>query len=163
MAEPLIEFRAESAAASVIGAIAFGGGVWATMGPQKGAEFFAGYLLEQSLSGASIRCINLFRVHMPFCHTCPGRAPAPAPGRAGRKLPEAWCYAHKHCNLANGVPMHAVDNLFVFILVFSYFKTPVQYQPKVRGIPHDVAQLECRNVPAAGRALLMAWQGRGGM
>ncbi|PRW61230.1 Inner membrane alx [Chlorella sorokiniana] len=74
VAEPLIEFRAESAAASVIGAIAFGGGVWATMGPQKGAEYFAGYLLEQSLS---------------------------------------------------------VDNLFVFILVFSYFKTPVQYQPKV--------------------------------
>lgn len=52
VAEPLIEFRAESAAASVIGAIAFGGGIWATMGPQKGAEYFAGYLLEQSLSGA---------------------------------------------------------------------------------------------------------------
>ena len=35
----------------MIGAIAFGGGVWAVMGPQKGAEYFAGYLLEQSLSG----------------------------------------------------------------------------------------------------------------
>lgn len=88
----------------------------------------------------------------------------------------AWCCAHRLAslesipapaahihNLDNRLPAHAVDNLFVFILVFSYFKTPVQYQPKVRGIPHDVAQLECRNVPAAGRALLMPWQGRGGM
>jgi predicted tellurium resistance membrane protein TerC len=29
-------------------------------------------------------------------------------------------------------PLHAaVDNLFVFILVFNYFKTPPQYQRKV--------------------------------
>lgn len=32
-----------------------------------------------------------------------------------------------------------MDNLFVFILVFKYFKTPLQYQPKVeRGVTnHD--------------------------
>ena len=44
------------------------------MGPTKSQEFFAGYLLEQSLS---------------------------------------------------------VDNLFVFILVFKYFKTPLEAQGKV--------------------------------
>lgn len=43
-------------------------------GPEKAQEFFAGYLLEQSLS---------------------------------------------------------IDNLFVFVLVFSYFKTPIESQPKV--------------------------------
>ncbi|KAG1656888.1 hypothetical protein FOA52_000681 [Chlamydomonas sp. UWO 241] len=53
---------------------AFGAGIWAIEGPTKGQEFFAGYLLEQSLS---------------------------------------------------------VDNLFVFVLVFSYFKTPVSGQQKV--------------------------------
>jgi TerC family integral membrane protein len=45
-----------------------------TEGPEKAQEFFAGYLLEQSLS---------------------------------------------------------IDNLFVFVLVFSYFKTPLESQPKV--------------------------------
>ncbi|KAL4438500.1 hypothetical protein ABPG77_000148 [Micractinium sp. CCAP 211/92] len=72
--EPLVEQRGESAAATVIAALIFGAGVWGFMGPEKGAEYFAGYLLEQSLS---------------------------------------------------------VDNLFVFILVFNYFKTPVEYQNKV--------------------------------
>lgn len=72
--EPMVEERAEGAASAVIAALAFGAGVWAVMGEQKGAEYFAGYLLEQSLS---------------------------------------------------------VDNLFVFILVFNYFKTPIEYQSKV--------------------------------
>jgi TerC family integral membrane protein len=48
--------------------------VWAIQGPEKGEEFFAGYLLEQSLS---------------------------------------------------------IDNLFVFVLVFSYFKTPARSQGTV--------------------------------
>lgn len=74
VAEPLVEQRAEGAASTVIAALAFGVGVWAFMGEEKGAEFFAGYLLEQSLS---------------------------------------------------------VDNLFVFILVFNYFKTPIAYQNTV--------------------------------
>ncbi|KAL4424113.1 hypothetical protein ABPG75_001414 [Micractinium tetrahymenae] len=74
VAEPLVEQRGENAASTVIAALVFGAGVWAFMGEQKGAEYFAGYLLEQSLS---------------------------------------------------------VDNLFVFILVFNYFKTPVEYQNKV--------------------------------
>lgn len=52
----------------------FGFGIWATLGPLKAQEYFAGYLLEQSLS---------------------------------------------------------VDNLFVFILVFNYFKTPPEAQGKV--------------------------------
>jgi len=56
------------------GAIAFGGGIWATLGWEKAEQYFAGYLLEQSLS---------------------------------------------------------VDNLFVFLLVFGYFKTPEAYQGKV--------------------------------
>lgn len=49
----MVEERAEGAASAVIAALAFGAGVWAVMGEQKGAEYFAGYLLEQSLSGAS--------------------------------------------------------------------------------------------------------------
>jgi len=54
--------------------MAFGAGIWYVQGPSKAEEFFAGYLLEQSLS---------------------------------------------------------VDNLFVFILVFNYFKTPPEAQNKV--------------------------------
>ena len=55
-------------------AVAFGLGVGAVMGAEKAEEFFAGYLLEQSLS---------------------------------------------------------VDNLFVFVLVFDYFKVPLASQPRV--------------------------------
>lgn len=55
-------------------AIVFGGALWAVAGPQAGQEFFAGYLVEQSLS---------------------------------------------------------VDNLFVFLLLFEYFKVPLQYQDRV--------------------------------
>ncbi|GJP46989.1 hypothetical protein CLOM_g6224 [Closterium sp. NIES-68] len=58
----------------VAAATAFGLGVGFVEGPTKASEFFAGYLLEQSLS---------------------------------------------------------VDNLFVFVLVFSYFKVPTAYQPRV--------------------------------
>jgi len=55
-------------------AITFGGGLWAIAGAQAGEEFFAGYLVEQSLS---------------------------------------------------------VDNLFVFLLLFEYFKVPLPYQDRV--------------------------------
>jgi len=55
-------------------AILFGGGLWFGIGPQVGEEFFAGYLVEQSLS---------------------------------------------------------VDNLFVFLLLFEFFKVPLRYQDKV--------------------------------
>jgi TerC family integral membrane protein len=55
-------------------ACTFGGVVWATMGSESGAEFFAGYLIEQSLS---------------------------------------------------------VDNLFVFLLLFEYFKVPLAFQDRV--------------------------------
>lgn len=58
-----------------VGAAAvFGGGVWALAGSSTGEEFFAGYLVEQSLS---------------------------------------------------------VDNLFVFLLLFEYFKVPLAYQDRV--------------------------------
>lgn len=67
-------FRFEALAVWVAAAVAFGSGVWYLEGADKGQEFFAGYLLEQSLS---------------------------------------------------------IDNLFVFILVFKYFKTPLKDQPKV--------------------------------
>ena len=62
-------------AAFVGAAVAFGLGIWATLGPDKAAQYFAGYLLEQSLS---------------------------------------------------------VDNLFVFVLVFDYFKTDQAGQDKAR-------------------------------
>ena len=62
-------------AAFIGAAVLFGIGVWAVLGAEKAEEYFAGYLLEQSLS---------------------------------------------------------VDNLFVFILVFKYFKTPRLDQEKVR-------------------------------
>ncbi|CAI5526689.1 unnamed protein product, partial [Closterium sp. Naga37s-1] len=58
----------------VAAATAFGLGIGFVEGPTKASEFFAGYLLEQSLS---------------------------------------------------------VDNLFVFVLIFSYFKVPTAYQPRV--------------------------------
>jgi predicted tellurium resistance membrane protein TerC len=69
-----VEFRGKNVAIYVGGAFAFGLGIWATLGSTKAQEYFAGYLLEQSLS---------------------------------------------------------VDNLFVFILVFNYFKTPIEIQSKV--------------------------------
>jgi len=69
-----VEFRGEVAAAWVGAALAFGTGIAYFLGPEKAEEYFAGYMLEQSLS---------------------------------------------------------VDNLFVFILVFKYFQTPVEYQSKV--------------------------------
>lgn len=58
----------------VFSAVAFGVGVGFTDGVSKASEFFAGYLLEQSLS---------------------------------------------------------VDNLFVFVLIFKYFKVPLMYQNRV--------------------------------
>lgn len=74
------------------GAIASGLGIWALMGQLKAEEYFAGYLLEQSLS---------------------------------------------------------VDNLFVFILVFNYFKTPLEAQGKVcSASPHSQSTCDRREAPA---------------
>lgn len=72
--EQEIEFRGEIVAAWIIAALAFGSAIGWFLGSEKAEEYFAGYLLEQSLS---------------------------------------------------------VDNLFVFILVFKYFQTPLEYQSKV--------------------------------
>ena len=58
----------------VAGAVALGAGIWAWKGPAAGQEYFAGYLLEQSLS---------------------------------------------------------IDNLFVFLLCFNFFKTPKEVQGTV--------------------------------
>ncbi|CAI7863593.1 unnamed protein product, partial [Closterium sp. NIES-54] len=66
--------RLPSPSHQVAAATAFGLGIGFVEGPTKASEFFAGYLLEQSLS---------------------------------------------------------VDNLFVFVLIFSYFKVPTAYQPRV--------------------------------
>ncbi|GLI68669.1 hypothetical protein VaNZ11_013121 [Volvox africanus] len=71
---PRTESRYEALAAWVGGAVAFGAGIWYVQGAEKAQEYFAGYLLEQSLS---------------------------------------------------------VDNLFVFVLVFNFLKTPVEAQNKV--------------------------------
>lgn len=49
-ASPMNEPRYELLAAWVAGAVAFGAGIWYFQGSEKSAEFFAGYLLEQSLS-----------------------------------------------------------------------------------------------------------------
>ncbi|KAK9804777.1 hypothetical protein WJX72_004869 [[Myrmecia] bisecta] len=68
------EERGELVFAYLAAAVAFGLGIWGVLGPEKAEEYFAGYLLEQSLS---------------------------------------------------------VDNLFVFILVFQYFRTPRLEQDKV--------------------------------
>lgn len=68
------EERGELVAVLIGAAIAFGVGIYATMGADKAAEYFAGYLLEQSLS---------------------------------------------------------VDNLFVFVLIFDYFKVDQEGQDKV--------------------------------
>lgn len=76
-----MEVRGELIFLFVGAAIAFGAGIWYFLGEEKGAEFFAGYILEQSLS---------------------------------------------------------VDNLFVFILVFKYFKTPRADQDKV---PSPLSQM----------------------
>jgi len=59
---------------SVAVAVLFGAGLWATAGPVVGEEYFAGYIVEKSLS---------------------------------------------------------VDNLFVFLLLFDYFKVPTQYQGRI--------------------------------
>lgn len=69
-----VEGKGELVAAFIGAAVLFGIGVWGVAGAEKAQEYFAGYLLEQSLS---------------------------------------------------------VDNLFVFILVFKYFKTPRLDQEKV--------------------------------
>ena len=82
-----VEFRGRTVAVYVGGAVLFGLGVWAAMGPVKAEEYFAGYLLEQSLS---------------------------------------------------------VDNLFVFILVFNYFQTPLQAQGKVRNATQKSLIFCCR-------------------
>ena len=68
------ENEVKAVAACVGAACAFGAFVGATQGADKASEYFAGYLLEQSLS---------------------------------------------------------VDNLFVFVLVFDYFKVPVARQNRV--------------------------------
>lgn len=69
------EERGELVAVLVGAAVVFGVGIYATLGADKAAEYFAGYLLEQSLS---------------------------------------------------------VDNLFVFVLIFDYFKVDQEGQDKVR-------------------------------
>lgn len=68
------EERAQQTVLLVGAALALGVGIWWTQGSIKAFEYFAGYLLEQSLS---------------------------------------------------------VDNLFVFVLVFEYFKTDTDGQEKV--------------------------------
>lgn len=89
--EPLVEQRGESAAATVIAALIFGAGVWGFMGPEKGAEYFAGYLLEQSLSGEAA----------PACP--PGCSRGCAAARSCcQPVPAAVCRAPAKCGPASG-------------------------------------------------------------
>ena len=80
------EERGELVAVLIGAAIAFGVGIYATLGADKAAEYFAGYLLEQSLS---------------------------------------------------------VDNLFVFVLIFDYFKVDQEGQDKVSAILAGVIHVLC--------------------
>lgn len=74
--EELVEDKGEQLFLYVGGALAVGAAIWGFKGFTAAEEYFAGYLLEQSLS---------------------------------------------------------VDNLFVFLLCFNYFKTPIEYQDRVLG------------------------------
>lgn len=50
----------------VAASVAFGAGVWATMGANSGLEWFSGYLLEESLSVDNLFVfILLFKVPIP--------------------------------------------------------------------------------------------------
>lgn len=75
-ADPEVEYRkaVKRTALTISAAVAFGVFLWAWRGRKSALEFFAGYLVEQSLS---------------------------------------------------------VDNLFVFIMLFDYFKVPLAFQPRV--------------------------------
>lgn len=106
--EPLLEFRAESAAGAVIAALAFGGGVWAVLGPDKGAQYFAGYLLEQSLSGAV------------WWQEPVGLAWRPLLLYRSRPAPPLSLRHPRHPVSSPSPPFAAVDNLCAFTLLFSY-------------------------------------------
>jgi hypothetical protein len=111
----------------VIAALAFGLGIWGFMGEQKGAEYFAGYLLEQSLSGERAGGLGVGAIG---CQA--GQAARRVVG--WRKPPHAPVHQPQCAGLMTKAHVSlpaAVDNLFVFILVFNYFKTPVAYQNKV--------------------------------
>lgn len=82
-------------------AVAFGAALYALEGPVKSAEFFAGYILEQSLS---------------------------------------------------------VDNLFVFVLVFNYFKTPPSGQTQVLGYGIATAAVLRLVLIVAGVELVESWK-----
>ena len=74
--EEFVEDKGEQLFLYLGGALALGAGIWGLKGFTAAEEYFAGYLLEQSLS---------------------------------------------------------VDNLFVFLLCFKFFKTPLEYQDRVLG------------------------------
>jgi tellurite resistance protein TerC len=80
------EVEAEERMETLLGTIAIslliGTGIWAAYGFEKAAEYFTGYIVEQSLS---------------------------------------------------------IDNLFVFILIFEYFRTPKEYEGKVSCKPSFVS------------------------
>ena len=80
------EERGELVAVLIGAAVAFGVGIYATMGADKAAEYFAGYLLEQSLS---------------------------------------------------------VDNLFVFVLIFDYFRVDQEGQDKVSAVHAGAIDVQC--------------------
>lgn len=95
------EGKGEWVAAFVGAAMLFGVGIWNTLGPVKAQEFFAGYLLEQSLS---------------------------------------------------------VDNLFVFILVFRYFKAPKADQDKVLSYGIGTAAILRLVMILLGSELIESWK-----
>lgn len=95
------EGKGEVVAAFVGAALLFGVGIWNTLGVEKAQEFFAGYLLEQSLS---------------------------------------------------------VDNLFVFILVFRYFRAPKADQDKVLTYGIGTAAILRLVMILLGSELIESWK-----
>lgn len=95
------ESKGEWVAAYVGAALLFGVAVWQTLGAEKAEEFFAGYLLEQSLS---------------------------------------------------------VDNLFVFILVFKYFRAPKADQDKVLSYGIGTAAILRLVMILLGSELIESWK-----
>jgi hypothetical protein len=114
--EPEVEQRGEGAALAVAAAVAFGAGIWAVLGKAKG-EGEGGAALRKPCTRARPRgvCVCLSPAARP-AHAAHATA-RPAEYFAGYLLEQSL----------------SVDNLFVFILVFKYFKTPVAYQNKVLG------------------------------
>ena len=106
---PEKEKRVEQLAFWVGSAVAFGAGIWYILGPTKGKEYFAGYLLgEEHVDTTMQSCMH-----------------------GGWSITVSYYHLLTSMILFHAEQSLSVDNLFVFILVFNYFKTPPKGQKTV--------------------------------